>query len=228
MNLTAEGLRSFLSGQDGPLRAYVMSSVQDVGGVLIHAGSGPNFQGGLLTICTCKHLMRTVPQVHEETWVSGLAGLHVVNGAGNSLFYLAKIHRISRSQWELWKYLKTNHPPEVRLLKAARTHRFGDVFEPRVPYLTADDPRVNMVESYYPPCDNHSHHRLSEHTRRPVWHEDVDYASKSGSRQKFLIADPCFTFIWSKPILQRLGGLGRLPYGYPTNLQSFLKELSPM
>src|SRR5712691_3567326 len=38
-------------------------------------GSAPNFQGGYITLCTCKHQMRATQDCHEwrDTWIAGFA-----------------------------------------------------------------------------------------------------------------------------------------------------------
>jgi hypothetical protein len=47
--------------------AYIMSSVVLDGDNLLQTGTGPNFQGGYITLCTCKHRMRT--SLPRNEWV---------------------------------------------------------------------------------------------------------------------------------------------------------------
>lgn len=50
----------------GELRAraiyvYVITTVGNKGGQFVQMGSAPNFQGGCITLCTCKHKDRAYP-----------------------------------------------------------------------------------------------------------------------------------------------------------------------
>lgn len=56
-------------------------------------GSAPNFQGNVLTLCTCKHQMRSrlsADQWHGDVWLVGFTSRTIYAGR-HWLFYLAKV-----------------------------------------------------------------------------------------------------------------------------------------
>lgn len=61
LNCTLPELLRQVGKQDGPAFSYIVKSVKtdDSGQQFEQHGSAPNFQGGRLTLCTCKHQMRT-------------------------------------------------------------------------------------------------------------------------------------------------------------------------
>ena len=84
--------------------AYIMSSSSVVldGVNLLRKGTGPNFQGGYITLCTCKHRMRTTLPADEwrGTWVAGFTSVEC--GGRHWLLYLGKVKEAYESQSELW------------------------------------------------------------------------------------------------------------------------------
>src|SRR5262245_60751715 len=55
--------------------------------------SGPNFQGDVLTLCTCKHQLRSrlsSEQWQQDVWIAGFTSRTIHEGK-HWLFYLAKI-----------------------------------------------------------------------------------------------------------------------------------------
>ena len=46
---------------------YVITTVELRDGLFDQTGSGPNFDGGLITLCTCKHDLRA--RMHTEEWL---------------------------------------------------------------------------------------------------------------------------------------------------------------
>jgi len=59
MNKTLDDLKKILKEEDGLVYGYVLTTVKgDGSGGFVQTGSAPNFQGGLITLCTCKHWMR--------------------------------------------------------------------------------------------------------------------------------------------------------------------------
>lgn len=72
---------------------YVIESIQqDNSGSYWQTGCAPNFQGGAITLCTCKHWMRTFKPVEDwkqGVWIAGFAGL--THTAQQSLVYLTRV-----------------------------------------------------------------------------------------------------------------------------------------
>lgn len=96
---------------------------------LIQTGTGPNFQGGYITLCTCKHRMRaSLPRKEwEGKWVADLTSVKC--GGKHWLFYLAKVKEAYESQSELW--YSHSLPEDRRQAKSARCPRLGDLYEPK-------------------------------------------------------------------------------------------------
>jgi len=58
LNLNHHKLRDRLGDDDGIIYFYVMTSIIRKNGMMVQKGTGPNFQGGYISLCTCKHFMR--------------------------------------------------------------------------------------------------------------------------------------------------------------------------
>jgi hypothetical protein len=140
-------------------------------------GSAPNFQGDVLTLCTCKHQMRSrlpADQWEDDVWIAGFTS-RTINAGKHWLFYLAKVKSAHDSHSDLWSRMDAS----TRNAKAAHVHFLGDVFKPKTPQ----------------PTDNA---RFSP--RRYVMPSIHDLASKS-RHPPLLVADPKRTFIWEEPMI---------------------------
>jgi hypothetical protein len=236
LDLGLEDLIGKLSRERGRFYAYIVDSLDERNGEYCQRGTGPNFQGDVLTLCTCKHRLRSSPNVQRDTWIAGLSGspltqkffVHLQPATeANALFFLAKVLDYAVSQADLWKMLGKRFPREVRQNKAANLHVFGDVFQP------IEGSGSNRVidpfspSSYVSPVRNHPHYAVSPDTGKPRWYKDINY-TVSRRRQKFLVADPSMTFIWTRPTICRKGNIGRPGGGqgvWPGGVQQFLTEL---
>jgi hypothetical protein len=98
-------------------------------------GSAPNFQGDVLTLCTCKHQMRASRAADDwwGVWLAGFTSRTILDGK-HWLFYLAKIASAHEFQADLWTIMEASS----RRAKAAHTHYLGDLFKPKTPTPTAD------------------------------------------------------------------------------------------
>ncbi len=194
-NLSHTDLLNQLSGHDTALGySYVMTSLEINDSNLVQKGSGPNFQGGLITLCTCKRRLRTSPDIKPGIWVAGFS--QNLDSKGNALFYLMKVSTTFCSQYELWNHLK----PEVRETKSATLHRLGDVFEPKTDPIHPD--KLHSPESYKKPHKYHSHawdSRLQIPTND--WYKDINYQGFGRRYHTLLIGDPGLSFLWLKPTL---------------------------
>lgn len=167
-------------------------------------GSAPNFQGGLITLCTCKHRMRTYHDAcsWEKYWIVGFTGKHETQGRGNGLFYFMKVGEAYDSHAKLWQKL----PEEVRRVKAATCSKFGDVFEPRAGAGVFDPLAQFNPGSYRDPIHDHVH--------ADCWKNDVNYRVlgkcrlddilepkvEGASPSVLLVGDPDMSFLWSRPL----------------------------
>lgn len=101
LDLSRARLAQMIEGGSDAVYAYIMSSVVLEGGNLLQTGTGPNFQGDYITLCTCKHRMRTGLPAGQwpGMWVAGLTSVEC--GGRHWLFYLGKVEDAYESQSEL-------------------------------------------------------------------------------------------------------------------------------
>jgi hypothetical protein len=208
--------RAIADGMGG-VYAYVMSTVILEGGEFQQTGCGPNFQGGLLTLCTCKHRMRTslACEAWKDKWVAGFTSLKC--GGRHCLFYLARVAEAFESQSELWLRLSE----EVRQAKSASDSELGDLYEPEG--ILSSDARFDPSR-YRTPVPEHVHHRLG---RVGMWKIDIDYRrkklkTKAKRAPALLVGDPQSSFLWRKPKLYVDGRWRQTNYG---NTAEFLQDL---
>jgi Nucleotide modification associated domain 2 len=159
-------------------------------------GSAPNFQGDVLTLCTCKHQMRA-SQAAEDwrgVWLAGVTSRTIYDGK-HWLFYLAKIESAYELHCDLWTGMKARS----RNAKAAHVHFLGDVFKPKPPTPTSV---ARFSPSRYVSPLHHAHRWQDEDGWHNDWHNDIDYhlAHKYG-HPPLLVADPRRTFIWNEPMI---------------------------
>ena len=109
--------RLLLEAESHPVYSYVLTTVRRRGSGFAQSGSAPNFQGDLITLCTCKHLVRTAaPSPHAPddhsvvtantwtgVWIAGFAGLNASGASTNALFYLMQVSAAYVSHYDLWR-----------------------------------------------------------------------------------------------------------------------------
>ena len=189
--------------------SYIVKTVKRREGRLRQEGSGPNFQGDLITLCSCKHQMRAYLDVEswKGVWVAG----YTRKDLGNRLYYLIRVAEAFESHYDFW--FSDRISEKTKNKKAAHLSRLGDIYKPRSE--TIDD---------YTPCDyvrpRKSHvHRIPPET----WRDDIDYYSERlGRRAALLVGDPKYSFLWDEPV-----------YSYPFTIyqgekNTSLSELIPM
>jgi len=179
----------------GRVRSYKMISVSlDESGLFQQEGSGPNFQGGCLTLCTCQCVFRAEKKNPVE-WLDDwwIAGFTTANLCGrNWLFYLAQVEQVYASQSELWEAL----PVGLRLAKSTRRNRLGDAYQPN-PSSGCTDPFD--ADHYFPPMVGHSHRPTAGHDG---WKDDIEFYHAAFKRHPvLLVAKPELTFLWQTPLL---------------------------
>jgi hypothetical protein len=191
-----------LDDQDNPdVYLYVIASIAYRDRRFRQRGTGPNFQGGLITLCTCKHFMRSSMDVCEwrGKWIAGFTSKTCVKEPqeGNYLVYLMKVSEAFESFDKLWN---NNIPDKTKKAKAAHLHRLGDVYKP-----THEGIKPYKADEYEPPCTNHSHSEC--------WRTDIEYGSgHSGRHAALLVGDKKKSFLWDKPKI-------RYPRQLPRNCQ---------
>ncbi len=214
-------LKSQIGKTTGRTYSYVLSTVK-----LDHEttsfeqhGSAPNFQGGMLTLCTCKHQMRATQSAAdwEGVWVAGFTSRTIHQGR-HWLFYLAKIKSAHESHVDIWRTMKASG----RNAKAADTHFLGDIFRPKSPQPT-DNARFSPSRYVTPSSHAHRQHRGDK-----GWHNDINYYLAQKYRHPaLLVGDPRNTFLWDEPVIYFADDHCRNFHKWPSlpKLVSQLKEV---
>ena len=193
--LTLETLRSKLLGGDISKDVYVYTvyttRLDKNLKVVRHLGSGPNLEGGLATLCTCKHSMRKYHTCEDwkDRWILGLTSRDKKHGFNDEhyLFYMMKIEKAFESHKELYEYLDTEQNRKFLQIKNVVNNRLGDIFEPKSTCTCTNslDPMM-----YKKPIENHSHAE-NGHTD---WYDDIAYTP-------LLLGDKNKTFVWTQPMI---------------------------
>ncbi len=220
LNWRKSKLKAQLAQASGGVYSYVVKTVaiDREQKQFQQRGSAPNFQGDYITLCTCKHQMRSRLAAVEwpDKWVAGLTS-RTHNGF-HWLFYLAQVECAFESHSELWDAI----PSKTRQAKSAKLCRFGDLYEPRRALRRDDcfDPAY-----YHTPISKHAHHR---HACDNKWQNDIDYRRKTGKRPKqvasLLVCHPPLSFLWESPTI-RLKEDHVRDYQRWDNLDEFLGKL---
>lgn len=220
LDLGKASLAESIEDRSAAAYAYIMSSVVLEGDELQQTGTGPNFLGGYITLCTCKHRMRISLAADEwrDKWLAGFTSVKC--GGRHWLFYLAKVQDACESQSELW--YSDALPPEARRAKSARYSRLGDLYEPK---RELDSVTRFDFSHYHPPISHHSHHT---HPSDNSWRIDIDYNCKNLKLKakrppSLLVGDPQFSFLWRKRLLYASGNWRHTIYA---SLDEFLRDLS--
>jgi hypothetical protein len=199
-----------------PAYVYVIRTVGlDSQRLFRQRGTAPNMEGGLITLCTCKHHLRTyrTPQEWVGLWIAGFAR-SALSPMGNPLVYLMRVGQAAESHLDLWRSL----PDAVREAKAADRHLLGDIYRPREAAGPGDalDP-----SSYQPPCDRHSHAADGE------WHKDICYVAR-GKRAALLAGEAGLSFLFRSPSIILKGrklGRGQVKYASVLDLVGSLEDV---
>lgn len=200
LNLSCSQLLRRLGKGRGGAYSYIVKSVDLNRSSLSFEqhGSAPNFQGGVLTLCTCKHQMRASMDCSEWAgrWIVGLTSRCRYEGR-HWLFYLTRVATAYESQAELWKSL----PVTVKQAKSTQEHFLGDVFVPRG--KVTGEKRFDPHRYLAPPRHSHRRHKCDN-----GWHNDIKYkhSNRHGRQPALLVGDPRMTFLWDEPIIYLEGG----------------------
>lgn len=192
-NLPLESVRETLATPTNSVSAvvycYIVATIEEREGGFIQRGSGPNFQGGAISLCTCKHLMRTFRNLADwpGVWIAGFTGIRAGYGR-NALVYLMRVDYAFASHADLWA--ARSIPTRLKRAKAAETHPYGDIFRPLPGRRDPFDHR-----RYAEPHAEHVH-RLGG-----GWRDDIDYTGPGGRRAALLIGDPQASYLWNRPML---------------------------
>jgi hypothetical protein len=188
-NDLCERLKKF---QNEQVYAYVIDTLRLDDGLYYQTASGPNFEGGIITLCTCKRRMRTFKPAKDwenGVWVAGFTGL--THADGQNLVYLMRIGEAFENFRAVWNDSKLAR--QVKKTKSATNNPRGDFYEP----LPGNTTNPLLPEAYRAPCGNHVHHG--------EWEDDINteyYKDKRNNPSALLIGDPLKSYIWQSPKLK--------------------------
>jgi hypothetical protein len=204
IGVTLEDLLNRLGGQiDDEIRVYTVATTRldKNSNIVGHKGSGPNLEGGLATLCTCKHSMRrnhTAEDWMKNKWILGLTSRTTSNGFNGEhyLFYLMKVDRAFESHKALFEHLKKHNAAALRIKNAVK-NPLGDIFEPISACADPLNPRM-----YKLPHIKHSH----AHDVGKGWEDDISFSYMSSPTKRsptpLLLGDIRNTFVWPKPMIK--------------------------
>lgn len=120
VDFTLQTLRSAIPAelQSRAVYSYVIKTVNNVAGRFVQTGSAPNFQGGVITLCTCKHKDRAYaprsgcrgPDKSEPwkgIWLAGICGPAAFSPRG--LVYLMLVEQVFDSHADAWSGLSATN-----------------------------------------------------------------------------------------------------------------------
>lgn len=206
-------------GRNAVIYAYVMTSVTKENGLLKHDGCGPNIEGGVITLCTCKHHMRSAGHWLEDSkrasnkWVAGFTDN---KAGGNVLFYLMKINEVYESHADLWRAFLQQGRKKILDVKNTTKNPFGDVYQPKNIGKCISEIRYEQ-ESYEYPIAGHAHEE--------AWREDVNYEGYGKQQAALLVGESANSFVWTKETVFSKSPLPRSTkkYGNPADFLNALR-----
>jgi hypothetical protein len=190
---------------------YVLTTLRLVDGQFEQRGSAPNFQGGLVTLFTCKHHLRTwehLPDDFKGCWIAGFSGSTV--GPRNALFYLMRVEHAFESFFKAWNSL--GH--RVREAKATNKHVLGDLYRPK---KNAHKDIELDAKAYYKPHRKHVHIK--------GWCKDIEMTGAGERSPALLAGEPRYSYIWTRPRLYLTLDHPRTQKTYWPNLNNLLDSL---
>lgn len=189
------GLNSYANKGDDLLYLYTQHEVFLQDGILKQTRSGPNWEGGVVTLATCKHNMRTYDR---DTWVgTWIAGLGPAKCADNTLLFTGRVARQFESNYDLGVWLEGKTAYEA---KTAALNPRGDIYVPKWRLkgnerfdhnnFVAPVGHTRSTEFY-----NKSPGSVSEREdgKVPKWWRDIEYTVR-GRRPPVFVLSPCYLF----------------------------------
>lgn len=223
-NLCLNRLKKTVDKGDATVYCYVIETVKNNEGYFRQKSCGPNWQGGLITLCTCKHYMRTFK--NSEDWKKGIwiAGFTSINDGSsekdgrnrkNALVYLMKVKDAFESHHDLWYALSVKARMAKNAHKKGNIH--GDVFPPNGKLKDNDKYAYSL---YHGPCDLH------KHAEKNGWYKDLKYFYNN-RYASLLVGDKNKSFLWDRPLIAAKEILHRGQKKMPLDklLDSFLCEV---
>lgn len=175
---------------------HVVNAVTSPAGELTPVGAGPNFDGGLISLCACSHGMRATldPDDWPGRWVAGFTSYSGEFGHQQYLRYLMRVGEAYGSYHDLVTALVDTGRGDVVDAKDASRHAAGDICRIK-PGSMAPSGHWRAT-SYCRPVIGHTHR---EDVDDETWHKDIEYVDRYGRRAALLVGDPGWCFVWNQP-----------------------------
>lgn len=176
-----------------PVYAYALTTVGFSDGKFRQTGSAPNFQGGRITLCTCKHKDRSSPPPRRSVgpdptspwkgvWVAGICSRRQLRPRG--LFYLMLVESVFASHAQAWWGL--GEPLE----KSATASPFGDIYVPH---------RGQILNEHWQESYRKSHSKHVHDSRNRALDIERSYFARYPN---LLAGDPRQSYLWSRPMVK--------------------------
>lgn len=200
LNVNSYDLLKILEGVE-TIYIYPHHEIKMIDNMFAQTRSGPNWEGGVLTMATCKHLLRTYKTIEAKK--TAFCGVTNKLDGENYIMYVGVIDKTFGSNFDLNCYLSKHHPEAIKA-KLSTDNRLGDIFLP-VTQLTGDDKYDSM--NFEEPCDDHCRKEENDSKGDAKWFKDIEYVTRNGTRPKCLIFNPAT--VHTKPVYTWEGKLGR-------------------
>ena len=202
IDLRLTELMKKMSNDENEVYSYVIRTIDYKGGRFDQSGSAPNFQGDIISLCTCKHYMRTFRNEKEwiGQWIAGFMGKNKIdNDEANYLVYLMKVQHAAESFSDLWYWMERNKLIKTQQAKSATIHPSGDMFEP-MHELRGKDRYISKF--YVEPNEDHTHRGTSSTScKKKEWQTDDIECKIKGRRPFLLVGNPHLSFLWRRPLI---------------------------
>lgn len=219
-------LKEVINGSESMNRvySYVVATVALEENELRQYGSGPNLEGDVLTLCTCKHYMRSWSTIDEDVWIAGVTSRSgEFEDTGHCLFYLAQIKSVVENFPALHTELAGLGRTDAIQRKKASENSVGDFYEFKGTPEDASKKALRRPENYVKPVGDHVHY---QHGAKDSWRDDIG-KSYSAADPKLIVGEPKMTYAWSSPSIRYDGKHYRGQKKWET-LGEFLGRLEPL
>jgi hypothetical protein len=151
---------------DQTVYCYPHHEVYYDGRNVMQTRSGPNWQGSVMTLTTCKHYLRTTrkPADWAGVWFAGFLPKAAVGDGQSYLLYIAQVSMAFENNYDL-----AMHLGRIALPKLTTKNPLGDIY---VPKRTLHGPEMYIPANYVEPV-GHVRHLETYSDGTPKWHRDI-------------------------------------------------------
>lgn len=178
---------------DATVYAFPHHEIHVVDGEFKQTRSGPNWQGDILTLTTCKQFMRTWREDWNGVWFAGFMR--------GQLVWCGEVGKTFESNYDLGRYMQMRHKRAWKL-KQADDSPFGDIYTPT--RVLEGGQRYDIEFFSEPP--NHTRSTEFYPDGTPKWWKDIRY-SANGKYPRCLLFH--HGYVWTQPTYDTSLSMGR-------------------